>query len=463
MLENNTMDTVRRIAYSISGRGGTAYFVGGFVRDKLLGKENKDIDIEVHNISSDILEEILSEFGEVIKCGASFGVYNIKGLNIDFALPRTEIKTGEKHTDFEVTVDSCLGVRRAAMRRDFTINAMMENVLTGEITDFWNGRADLENRIIRHIDDNTFNEDALRVLRAAQFSARFGFDIAEETVELCRQIDLSALSGERVFAEMEKALMKSDKPSVFFEQLRVMEQLDVWFPEAEALIGTKQNEVYHKEGDVWKHTMLVLDEAAKVREQANQPFAFMLSALCHDFGKPAAAFTDENGTTHSYQHETIGLPIVKTFIKRLSSSKKLIKYVLNMTELHMQPNIKAACGSKIKSTNKMYDSSEEPHDLILLSECDRLGKRPQGDSSREFLEERLDIYREMMKKPYVTGKDLIAAGMTPNENFSDVLSYAHKLRLAGVTKPDALRQTLAYANSGKKVSRQRNFQIESLV
>ena len=439
------INLIEIISEEVRSKGGTTYYVGGCVRDKLLGKPSKDIDIEVHNIEPSEFEKILSEFGEVTKIGASFGVYNVKGYNIDFSFPRTERKIGEKHTDFEVTIDPYIGLEQATRRRDFTINALMKNVLTGEIIDFWNGRADLQAGIIRHIDDETFIEDPLRVLRAAQFSARFGFDIALETLELCRHISLSELSRERIFTETEKALMKSDKPSIFFEQLRRMNQLDFWFPEIKTLIGAKQNEQYHQEGDVWNHTMLVLDEVAKLRDKAVNPLYFMLAALCHDFGKPTALSVDESGISHTFTHETVGLPVVKTFLERLTSEKTLIKYILNMTELHMQPNIKAENKSRIKSTNKMFDQSVEPHDLILLAECDSRGKIPEGNVNTEFLCERLGIYREMMKEPHLTGDDLIAAGFVPCKEFSDVLAYAHKLRLAGVNKEHALSQTVWYA------------------
>lgn len=445
-------ELVQSIAERVREQGGTAYFVGGCVRDKLLGRENKDIDIEIHDIPSDTLEAVLSGFGEVMKFGASFGVYNIKGYDIDFALPRTERKTGEKHTDFEITSDPYMSTEKASKRRDFTINALMENVLTGEITDHWHGREDLSAGIIRHVDDVTFKEDTLRVLRAAQFSARFEFDIAEETLGSCKQLSLSELSRERVFAETEKALMKAEKPSIFFEQLRRMGQLGHWFPELKDLIGAEQNEQYHREGDVWNHTMLVLDEAAKLRSKAKQPLFFMLSALCHDLGKPFAATVGENGAVHTYGHETEGLPIAEKFLERLTSDKRLIKYVLNMTELHMQPNIKAANKSKIKSTNKMFDLSVEPYDLILLSECDSLGKLPVSESNMDFLLDRLNVFYKMMQEPYVTGEDLIAAGLTPCDEFSDILGYAHKLRLAGVNKEHALTQTLSYARKKGCVS-----------
>lgn len=440
-----TSNFINEIAEEASAKGGTVYYVGGYVRDKLLGRENKDIDIEVHNIEPSVFEAILSKYGEVMKIGASFGVYNVKGYDIDFAFPRTERKIGEKHTDFEVAIDPYVGLEKSTQRRDFTINALMENVLTGEIIDCWNGLSDLSARTIRHVDNKTFKEDSLRVLRAAQFSARFDFNIANETLGLCKQLSLSHLSRERVFAETEKALMRAENPSIFFNQLRRMEQLDYWFHELKALIDAKQNETYHQEGDVWEHTMLVLDEAAKFREKSKQPLLFMLSALCHDFGKTNSLSVDENGISHTYEHEISGLPIVEKFLGRLTTDKKLIRYVLNMTELHMQPNIKGKSKSRIKSTNKMFDKSVEPYDLILLAECDSRGKIPEGKINTNFLIERLDVFHKMMNEPYVTGSDLISAGFIPCESFSDILSYAHKLRLAGVNKEHALSQTIWYA------------------
>lgn len=445
------MKAARTIAEKAAELGGTVYFVGGYVRDKLLKLENKDIDIEIHGIHAAALEQILDSIGECIKIGKSFGIYGLKGYSLDIALPRTERRTGTGHRDFTVTSDPFMGTYEAARRRDFTINALMENVLTGEITDHFGGQADLQKGVLRHIDDTTFTEDPLRVLRAAQFAARFHFSIAAETAELCRSIDLSPLSKERVMLEMEKALLKSDKPSVFFEELRNMEQLEYWFPELQALIGLPQNREHHREGDTWTHTMMVLDEAAKRRNMVRYPLGFMLSALCHDFGK-AVCTTEVDGIIHSYGHETEGLPLVRQFLHRITSETKLVQYVLNMTELHMQPNMMAGAGSRLKSTNKLLDRAVEPFDLIQLSICDGLGKIPQCNNTEELLMQRYEIFVEIMAKPYVMGKDLIEAGLKPCQQFSEILAYAHKLRLAGCDKENALRQSLAYARKVLKIN-----------
>lgn len=371
----------------------------------------------------------------------------MRGYDIDIALPRKETAMGNRHKDFKIDVDPFIGTVKAAERRDFTINAIMQNVLTGEITDHFGGAEDLNSKIIRHVNDRTFTEDPLRVLRAAQFAARFEFDIADETAELCRAIDLSTLSKERIFDELCKAVLKADKPSVFFEVLRNTDQLSFWFPEVKALIGTEQSPVFHAEGDVWNHTMLVLDCSAAKRSKVSNPTAFMLSALTHDFGKTVCSEV-KNGEIHAYRHETEGLPLVKSFLSRITNEKALIRYVMNMVEMHMKPNMMTADNASIKATNKMFDQSAAPEDLIYLASCDNLGSvtAHERPSREPFLLSRYAVYREYMARPYVTGKDLVEAGIAPGDKFSEILAYAHKLRLAGIEKQSALKQTLNYAS-----------------
>ncbi len=439
----NQIATAQALAQKAADQGGRVYYVGGYVRDRLLGIENKDVDVEVHGITPEALESILDSLGTRMEMGSSFGVYGLKGCDIDIAMPRQETVTGRGHKDFKVDVDPFIGTKKAAIRRDFTVNAMMEDVLTGEVIDHFGGQEDLERGILRHVSDESFPEDALRVLRCAQFAARFGFTIAPETMELCRGLQLKYLSRERILEEMKKALLKAEKPSMFFEILREMDQLSCWFPELEALIGIGQSPKYHAEGDVWTHTMMVLDAAAKRRDKVTNTTAFMLSALCHDFGK-AICSQEVNGVIHAYAHETEGLPEVKRFLHRLTSEKQLAAYVLNMTELHMKPN-KMVEVSSVKFMNKLFDQSLEPSDLVHLAVCDEEGRillepRP---SKEPLLWQRLEVFREYMARPCVMGADLVAAGLKPGKEFHELLILAHKLHLAGIPKEDALRQVLA--------------------
>ena len=436
----------REVARLVAEKGGRAYYVGGFVRDALMGRENKDVDIEVHGIAPQGLKEILDSLGKLITIGESFGIFSLKGYSLDIAMPRKEEARGQGHKDFDIFVDPFIGTEAASRRRDFTVNALMQDVLTGQIIDHYGGREDLKQGILRHVNDASFAEDPLRILRAAQFAARFEFQVAPETVELCRAMDLGHLPRERIEGELKKALLKAEKPSIFFQVLRQMDQLDIWFPEVKALIGIPQNPTYHAEGDVWNHTMMVLDEAAKLRHRTAQPLWFMLSALTHDFGK--AICTEEiNGVLHAYEHELKGLPLAETFLRRITSETKLVEYVLNLAELHMKPNTVAGARSSIKTTNRMFDQAVDPEGLVCIALADDRGRIctvRRGDNE-EFLRHRLDTFREIMARPYVMGRDLIEAGLTPGAEFTRILGYAHKLRLAGVEKNSALKQTLAFA------------------
>ena len=436
----------REVARQVSEKGGRTFYVGGFVRDALIHRENKDVDIEVHGVSPKCLEEILDSLGQRMTIGESFGIFGLKGYSLDIAMPRKEEARGQSHKDFDIFVDPFIGTEAAARRRDFTFNALMQDVLTDEIVDHFGGVEDLKSGVLRHVNDKSFAEDPLRVLRAAQFAARFGFRVAEETIALCSRMQLQHLPRERIEGELKKALLKAEKPSIFFEALREMGQLDYWFPEVQALIGVPQNPKYHSEGDVWTHTMMVLDEAAKLRDRAANPYWFMLSALTHDFGK-AICTEEKDGVLHAYLHEIKGLPLVDTFLLRITNETKLIEYVLNLVEYHMKPNTVAGANSAKKVTTRMFDQSVDPEGLICIALADDRGRITQvpATSHEAFLYERLEIFRELMSRPYVMGRDLIEAGLKPCVEFTDILNHAHKLRLAGVPKDSALRQTLAYA------------------
>ena len=187
-MENRDLKMAEKIAACVADKGGRTFLVGGYVRDLLMGKHSKDIDIEIHGVQPKELENILDGLGSRTEMGASFGVYGLRGYDIDIAMPRQEEATGRGHKDFKI----------AAMRRDFTINAMMQDVLTGEIIDHFGGQEDLKKGVLRHVNPHTFAEDPLRVLRAAQFAARFSFSIAPETIELSQTMDLTTLAHERV-------------------------------------------------------------------------------------------------------------------------------------------------------------------------------------------------------------------------------------------------------------------------
>lgn len=438
----NKISLINNIALDVKALGGNMYFVGGFVRDKILNIENKDIDVEIFNISSEQLYNILSKYGEVDEVGKSFGILMIKGIDIDFAMPRTEIKTSEGHAGFDITVNPYLSLEDASKRRDFTMNALMQDVLTGEIIDLWGGIEDLNTKTIRHINDTTFVEDPLRVFRACQFASRFDFSINNKTLDLCKTIDVTSLAKERVLEELKKALLKSNKPSIFFKCLDDMNKIDVFFNEVSSLKGVQQPIQYHPEGDAWIHTLMVVDECAKIKDLSTDKFAFMLSGLCHDLGKSISTTIDENGKVSSIGHDKNGIELSKNMISRLTNSKRIINYVTNMTELHMRPNSLALSNSSTKSSRRMFDKSICPEDLILLAKADHLGRlnAEEYDEYEKWLRDRLDDYYNVCKEPLLTGKDLIQMGYKPSKEFKDILDNAYNLQMSGLSKELIIKQ-----------------------
>src|SRR5437667_7283009 len=209
----NRSQEILKLAEAVRAEGGRALLVGGCVRDELMGKQPKDWDVEVYGIEPERLRALLDRFGDVNVVGEAFTVYKL-GAHLDLSLPRRERKTGRGHRAFFIEGDPEMTVEEATARRDFTINSILKDPLTGEIIDPWNGCADLQQRIIRAVSSETFSEDSLRVLRAAQFAARFEFEVAPETVSLCRAIDLSDLPSERIWGEMEKLLLRAEHPSI---------------------------------------------------------------------------------------------------------------------------------------------------------------------------------------------------------------------------------------------------------
>ena len=451
-----------KIAKEVDKLGGRTFYVGGYVRDQLLNKENKDIDIEIHGITFNQLHDILTGLGHLDerKVGDHFGVLALRGYDIDIAMPRSEKPSeGGGHKGFIIDVDPFIGYKQAAKRRDLTINALMQDVLTGEVIDSFNGVNDLKNGVIRHVDSQTFIDDPLRVLRVAQFAARFNFKVAPETIELAKTMDLSKLSHERVAGELTKALMKSDNPSVFFKALDKMNQLDTWFPEVKALKGVKQEAAHHPEGDVFNHTMLVLDEAAKYRSEAKEPLYFMVAALCHDFGKPSATvYNTEKQKWQSLEHDIIGAPIAEKFVDRVYHANSMAKYVTEMTEYHMKPLMMYNVKSSQKKFMHLFDEVMYPEDLILIAKADNNGRLLQRpfDEAEIYLREKLEDYRELMAKPQVTGQDLISLGYKPGPMFTEMLAYTHKTHLAGVSKEESIRHMMGMFGLSERAKIKKN-------
>lgn len=434
------LELITNIAQAIDERGGEAYYVGECARNRVLGIDCDRITLEVYGLRFSVVEDLLKQHGALKKVNHQRGTFHFKDFPVTVELPHYIVKTDK---DTKPVVDPQLDKRVALKRRVFTVDTVMENAVTGERLDLMSGLKDIHNRVIHYINLDVFNDSPVYVFRVAKLAAQYNFRPSRAMTEACRRADLTALTKEQVFAELKDALLTLKRPSFFIRRLNYFNQLDCWFKEVKDLIGVPQNEKAHQEGDVWTHTLMVVDEAAKRRETVDKPLGFMLTALCHDFGKSVTVSLGEDGIHHSYGHETAGLPLVEKFLGRLGVGSAVAQYVLNMVELHQDPHKKIRQNSSQKSFNHLFDKSVCPMDLIAFTDCDNRGKRPAVTDETEVVYEKFNIFCQMMAEPCVTIKDLCAAGVSAGR-IDELMAYAHKLRLAGIDKEAALKQTLAY-------------------
>lgn len=427
---------ITKIAHSVGETGARALVVGGWVRDRVLGIESKDIDVEVFGIELDRLKEVLEVHGEVIEIGRAFGVLKVKGLDVDFSLPRTDSKTGPGHRGFDVETDPSLDFETAAQRRDLTINSIGFDPLTEEYLDPYNGREDLRNGVLRATDAAQFAEDPLRGLRVAQFSARFEMLADEQLLDLSSKLDLSEISPERVFEELRKLLLKGRRPSLGFEFLRDTGLLR-FFPELEALIDVPQDSHWHPEGDVWTHTLMVIDEAAALRDDSDD-LALMFGALCHDLGKPEVTEHSE-GIIRSLGHEARGVRCTESLMSRLRAPKLLIEQVKMLVKHHLAPTQFVHQQAKPRAykrlARKLESANVSMELLARIARADHLGRTTLDSKRRSFAagDEFLSVARECFiehegPKDLVLGRHLLDRGLEPGKRYGWILERCRELQ-----------------------------------
>ncbi|MFA5462356.1 MAG: HD domain-containing protein, partial [Sulfurimonas sp.] len=290
----------------------------------------------------------------------------------DFSLPRTETKIGDRHKDFDIKCNSFLSYEEAFRRRDFTINAIGYDIETKTIINPFNGKNDLNKKILRHIDNDTFIEDPLRVYRAIQFVSRFGFTLHDSTFKLCQKmVDdnmLEHLPKERVYAEFKKMLLRSKYPSSGFKLAKELGVLR-YYPELKALIGLRQSPIYHPEGDVWTHTMMALDEMAKLKTDDDKKNEKLLWAvLCHDFGK-ATHTQIENDKITAIGHETAGIELVRLFMSRVTNEHKMIMQIEPLVRYHLAPSQLYKQKAATKAIRRL-STKVNIEELVLLAKAD---------------------------------------------------------------------------------------------
>jgi len=443
---------VRRVIAALAEAGGRAYVVGGAVRDALLRLPVTEFDLEVYGLAPALLDEALRGLGRVDAVGQAFTVFKLSGLSgfdgvIDVSIPRRDSKAGPGHRGIAVVGDPDLSVEEASRRRDFTVNAMLMDPRTGDVLDPHGGRRDLEARVLRAVDPETFGDDPLRALRAVQLAARFSLTVDPETARLAAGMPLSELPAERVFGEIEKLLLKARRPSLGFTLLSEWGMLPILAPELVPLKDTPQDPEWHPEGDVWTHTLQVLDQGALLLEGLERPraLAVMLGALGHDLGKPSTT-RFEDGRTRSRGHEEAGVGPTEALLDRWNVHS-LLGYdlraqVLALVANHLKP------GQLYDDRDKVSDGAIrrlarkcEPELLYRVARADCLGRSP-GIFEPVAMEWFRDKVRELdvalrPPAPLLLGRDVLALGIAPGPRVGEVLRAVYERQLDGaVTTAD---------------------------
>lgn len=400
-LDGETQDVhaLMDIARRIDAAGGTAYLVGGAVRDRLLHRPIGDHDFCVTGLTAQDFAKVVPD---AFVTGKAFPVFRVKlgAHHVEWALARTEVKTSPGHTGFAAYAAPDVRIEEDLRRRDVTVNAMAVALLTGELVDPFGGAVDLAGKTLRAVS-SAFSEDPLRVYRVARFAAQLGFTVEGDTLSRMAALkgELSTLSVERVFQELHKALLGTT-PSLFIETLRQADVLDVHFPEVAALIGVEQPLRYHPEGDAYNHTLQVIDVTAR----RGQPACVRYAALVHDVGK---SLTPRDQWPAHPGHEMRGVPLVRALSQRLRVPTIWRKGAVFATQYHMLLHgwQKMRPATIVDLYTKARRSALGVAGFAAVCEADERG-RNRANAPCPDIEEWLTLYRRLEDE--VSGESLLA-------------------------------------------------------
>ncbi len=426
---------LERVSRLCRDAGGRAWVVGGAVRDALLGGAVHELDVEVHGIEAADLEDLLSSRFDLDPVGRSFGVLKLRGLALDVSLPRTESKSGLGHRGFLVRSDPHLGLDAAARRRDFTINAIAYDPLTGELADPLGGRTDLRERRLRHCSP-AFGEDPLRVLRGMQFAARFELDADPATLALCRTIEPEGLAGERIWLEWRKLLLLGRTPSRGLRFLKDTGWLRHFAPLA-ALDGLPQDPAHHPEGDVLTHVGLCLDVYAAQRVGDDwEDLVVGLAVLCHDLGKPLVQRSEPHGRIRTPGHAEEGEQLTAAFLTELTGQPALVKEVLPLVRYHGQPAQLYRQQAGDGAVRRLAAAVGRVDRLLRVVRADQGGRAAAAEAEPAavvWLAEqaaRLNV-TAARSEPLIRGRHLRERGLRPGPRYGEILQACYEAQLDG--------------------------------
>jgi tRNA nucleotidyltransferase (CCA-adding enzyme) len=446
--------TLRQIEPIVRRAGGRTWLVGGSVRDLALGRQPRDLDIEVFGVPPGRLHALLEEHFSVQFVGKAFGVFKLKGVPVDISIPSRLLADHGSVSGLLRQADPDMDIDEALARRDFTINAMAWDPDTLELRDPFNGRADLAAHVLRHASDR-FTEDPLRVLRGMQLAARFELTPAPETVALCKTLSQDGQPNERLWEEWKKLLVQGIKPSLGLTFLRDTGWLR-FYPELAALQGCEQDPVWHPEGDVWIHTLHCLDWCATERTgHRDDDLIVGLAILCHDFGKPLTTRTDGDRIT-SRGHEQEGEEPTRRFLERLTNQDDLIGEVLPLVQCHLRPRALYDARVSDSAVRRLARQVRRIDRLVRVARADHAGRPPNpfdGFPAGEWLLDRArKVHVETQAPPpIIMGRHLLELGVPPGPEMGRLLDDCYEAQLDGLFS--TLEEGLTYARSQLTLSR----------
>ena len=439
---------LRKIEQLVRRAGGRTWLVGGSVRDLVLGQQPRDLDLEVTGVPPGQIHALLTEHFSVQFVGKAFAVFKLQGLPVDLSIPSRTLSDDTSLPGLLRQADPNMPIDEALARRDFTINAMAWDPDTLELRDPFNGRGDLDARILRHAS-NRFAEDPLRVLRGMQLAARLELTVAPETVALCQTLSQEGQPSERLWEEWKKLLLQGRKPSLGLQFLRHCGWLR-FYPELASLEGCPQDPIWHPEGDVWIHTLHCLDWFAAERT-GDEPddLAVGLGVLCHDFGKPVTT-KEEYGHVSSRGHESEGTGPTQRFLERLTNQHSLIDEVVPLVLCHLRPRALHDANASDSAVRRLARQVQRIDRLVRVARADHAGRPPKqfdGFPAGEWLLARarqLEVDRQT-PSPIIMGRHLLELGIQPGPDMGRLVDDCYEAQLDGVFA--TLEEGLAYAKS----------------
>lgn len=441
--------TLRRIEHAVRRQGGRTWLVGGSVRDLVLGRQPRDLDLEITGLPPGQLHTLLSEHFSVQFVGKAFAVFKLHGLPIDISIPsRTLIDERTSISGLVRQADPGMAIDEALARRDFTINAMAWDPDTKELRDPFNGRRDLDARILRHVS-RRFTEDPLRVLRGMQLSARFELTAAPETRTLCQTLSQDHQPSERLWEEWKKLLVQGRKPSLglhFLDQCGWVR----FYPELAALQGCPQDPIWHPEGDVWIHTLHCLDWFATERTGNDQDDLIVgLGVLCHDLGKPTTTREDDGRIT-SRGHEPAGEDPTRCFLERLTNRHDIADDVVPLVLCHLRPRALYDAQASDSAVRRLARQVKRLDRLVRVARADHAGRPPKpfdGFPAGEWLLNRARQLKveDQAPAPILMGRHLLELGVQPGPDMGRLLDECYEAQLDGEFA--TVEEGLVYARS----------------